>query len=194
MHRAIFPNLCSILAAFLFAILMLSTARAEGVRFNSKFLYTTSDTTTALKSTGESIDTEFTRFDQRYNLSASKRLFPYLNFETGAVYEFNQLTSKTEGNKTDFEEEILRPFAELNLDNPFYNAGLSARKRIREERITDLPDQRADRDEFTTTVGMTPAEPMPFWSLRYSYVHTYDDPETNDQIEQTLLLDTSWQP
>ena len=53
---------------------------------------------------------------------------------------------------------------------------------------------QADRDEFTGTVGMTPAELFPVWNLRYSHVHTYDDPETIDQIRKTLLLDTSWRP
>ena len=194
MHRAVFPNICLTLVILLFDALLLSTARADGVRFNSDLLYTTSSTTTKLKATGESIDSDFDRFDQRYNLNVTKRFFPYLSFETGAVYEFNQLTSKTEGNKVDIDEEILRPYVELNLDNPFYNAGLAVRARRREEKITGLPKNRADRDEFTGSVGMTPGELFPNWNLRYTHLHTYDDPETIDQIQQTLLLDSSWRP
>jgi hypothetical protein len=182
------------LVILLFDALLLSTARADGVRFNSDLLYTNSSTTTKLKATGESIDSDFDRFDQRYNLNVTKRFFPYLSFETGAIYEFNQLTSKTEGNKVDIDEEILRPYVELNLDNPFYNAGAAVRTRRREEKITGLPKTRADRDEFTGSVGMTPGELFPNWNLRYTHVHTYDDPETIDQIQQTLLLDSSWRP
>ena len=193
MQRAVFPYICLILVTFLFDALWLSTAWA-GVRFNSDLLYTKSDNTTKLKTTGQSIDSDFERLDQRYNLNVSRRFFPYLLFETGAVYEFNQITSKTEGNKVDIDEEILNPFVELNLDNPFYNAGVTVRTRRREEKITGLPKTRADRDEFTGTVGMTPAELFPVWNLRYSHVHTYDDPETIDQIRKTLLLDTFWQP
>jgi hypothetical protein len=181
------------MVTFLCDALWPSTAGA-GVRFNSDFLYTKADTTTKLKTTGQSIDSDFERLDQRYNLNVSRRFFPYLMFETGAVYEFNQLTSKTEGNKVDIDEEILRPFVELNLDNPFYNAGLAIRKRRREEKISGLPKTRADRDEFTGSVGMTPAELFPVWNLRYTHVHTYDDPENTDQIQKTLLLDTSWRP
>jgi hypothetical protein len=194
MHRAVFPYISLILVGFLCDVLWLSTAWADGVRFNGDLLYTTSDTNTQLKTTGESIDSDFDRFDQRYNLNVTRRFFPYLNFETGAVYEYNQLTSKTEGNKVDIDEEILRPFVELNLDNPFYNAGLAFRKRRREEKITNLDKTRADRDEITATAGMTPAELFPVWNLRYTHVHTYDDPETIDQIQKTLLLDTSWRP
>jgi hypothetical protein len=194
MHRAVFPNSCLLLIIFFFEAFLLSTARAEGVRFNSDLLYTKSNTTTKLKTTGESVDTDFERLDQRYNLNVAKRFFPYLSFETGAIYEFNQLTSKTDGNDVDIDEEILRPFVGLKLDNPLYNAGLVVRKRRRKEKITDLPTTRADRDEFTGTVGMTPAELFPVWNLRYTHVHTHDDPETIDQIRETLLLDSSWRP
>ena len=194
MHRAVFPHICLILVIPVFTGLLMSNARADGIRFNANHLYTQSDTRTTLKATGETIDTDFYRFDQRYNLNVSKRFFPYLNFETGAIYEFNQLWSDTEGNEIDVDEEILRPYAELNLDNPLYNAGLSVRKRKREEKITDLPKTRADRDEISGSVGMTPGEFYPNWNLRYTRVHTYDDPETIDQIEDTLLLDSSWRP
>jgi len=194
MHREVFPNICLILVILLFDALWLSNARAEGVRFNSDFLYTKADTKTKFKTTGESFDTDYYRFDQTYNLNVSKRFFPYLNFETGAVYEFNQLTADTEGNKINVDEEILRPFVELNLDNPLYNAGMAVRSRRREEKITNLPKTRADRDELTGSVGMTPGELFPIWNLRYTHVHTYDDPETIDQIQKTTLLDSSWRP
>jgi len=194
MHRSVFLNICLILVILLFDAFWLSKARADGVRFNSDLQYTKSDTTTKLKTTGESVDTDFWRFDQRYNLNVSKRFFPYLVFETGAVYEFNQLSSNTEGNKIDIDEEILRPFVELNLDNPLYNAGVGVRMRRREEKITNLPKTRADRDEITGSVGMTPGELFPDWNLRFTHLHTYDDPETIDQIQKTLLLDSSWRP
>jgi len=174
--------------------LWIANAWAEGIRFNSDLLYTQSDTRTKLKATGETIDTDFYRFDQRYNLGLSKRFFPSLNFETGVIYEFNQLWSETEGNDIDIDEEILRPFVELNLDNPLYNAGVSFRKRKREEKITNLPKTRADRDEMSGSVGMTPGGFYPTWNLRYTRVNTYDDPETIDQTEDTLLLDSSWRP
>ena len=194
MHRAVFSNICLILIIFLFDALWLSNARADGVRFNSDILYTKADTSTKLKATGESFDSDYYQIDQTYNLNVSKRFFPYLNFETGAVYEYNQLSSDTEGNKVDVDEQILNPFAELNLDNPLYNAGVGVRTRRREQKITDLPKTKADRDEITGSVGMTPGELLPNWNLRYTHLHTYDDPETIDQIQKTLLLDSSWRP
>jgi hypothetical protein len=194
MHRKAFANIGLILVILLFEALWPSNARADGVRFNSDLRYTKADTKTKFKTTGESFDTNYYQFDQTYNLNVSKRFFPYLNFETGAVYEFNQLTADTEGNKTKIDEEILRPYVELNLDNPLYNAGVAVRTRKREEKITDLPKTKADRDEITGSIGMTPGELFPVWNLRYTHVHTYDDPETIDQIQKTTLLDTAWRP
>ena len=194
MHRQAFPNICLILAILLFDVLWLSNARADGVRFNSDLQYIKANTKTKFKTSGESFETDFYQFDQTYNLNVSKTFFPYLNLETGAVYEYNQLKADTEGDNVKVDEEILNPFVELNLNGPIYNAGLAARARRREEKITDLPKTRADRDTISGSIGMTPAEPFPVWNLSYSQVHTYDDPETIDQIQKTTLLDTAWRP
>jgi hypothetical protein len=194
MHRSAYSHIGVILVLLLFDTLWLSEVWADGVRFNSDYLYTHSDSDIKMKTTGESFNTNFTRFDQTYNLNVSRRFFPYLNFETGIIYEYNQLTSKSEDNKTDIDEQIMRPFVQLDLDSPVYNAGVAVRSRKREEKISGLPKTTADRDEISGSIGMTPAEPFPVWTLRYSHVHTYDDPETIDQIQKTLLLDTSWRP
>jgi hypothetical protein len=194
MHRADFSNICLILIIFLFDVLWLSNARADGVRFNSDLLYTKANTSTKLKTTGESFDSDYYQLDQTYNLNVSRRFYPYLNFETGAVYEYNQLSSDSQGNKVDVDEQILNPFVQLDLDNPLYNAGMAVRSRRREEKITGIPKTQDNRDEITGSVGMTPGDIFPNWNLRYSHIHTYDDPETIDEIQKTLLLDTSWRP
>ena len=194
MHRADFSNICLILIIFLFDALWLSNARADGVRFNSDLLYNKAKTSTKLKTTGESFDSDYYQLDQTYNLNVSRRFYPYLNFETGAVYEYNKLSSDSQGNKVDVDEQILNPFVQLDLDNPLYNAGMAVRSRRREEKITGIPKTQDYRDEIAGSVGMTPGDIFPNWNLRYSHVHTYDDPETIDEIQKTLLLDTSWRP
>ena len=194
MRHAAFSCIWVTLIALQIAALLSTTVWADGLKFNSEHNYSQSDGRTKIKTTGQSFDTDFTRFDQRYNLNLSKTIYPYLLFETGTIYEINKLSATTDGDTTDFEERVLSPFAEINLNNPIYKAGLAVRKRRIDESISGLPDTRADRDEITTTLGMTPPELFPEWFLRYSHIHTYDDPETVDQIRKVLEFDTAYRP
>jgi hypothetical protein len=153
-------------------------ARAEGISFRTEQGYSNSDSSTQIRTTGEKIDTSFSVFRQLYDLDLSKTIYPYLNFDAGAVYELNRARSTTENIELDAEEKILRPFVELNVDSPVYDAGIAFRKRQREESTTNLPDTRDDRDEITALLGMEAQKWLPEWDLRFSHIHTYDDPET----------------
>jgi len=195
MGRAILPYICLIAIILSIHAHFGSKAWADGVDFSSDHQYVNSRGTTKFKLTGEKLDTDFDQFNQLYNLNVSKNFYPYLLFNTGAVYQINSTWSKTGDNDVDTEEKILSPFAELNLINPIYQAGIAYRKRRIEEDITDLPDTRADRDEITGTLGMNPPSDLfPDWNLRYSHIHIYDDPETQDQIQQIWMLDTAYSP
>jgi hypothetical protein len=169
-------------------------ARAEGINFNAEYIYTVSDSDTKIKATGEKVKTDFTRSDQRYNLDISKNLFPYLSFATGGIYELNRLVSESDNNRTSFKEQILRPFAELTLNNPIYQAGVTYRKNRIEEEITDLPDKRSDRDEFIGTVGMTPEKLFPEWNFTFIRTITDDHPTTIDQVRDVYFFETRYNP
>jgi hypothetical protein len=195
MGRTIFPCICLIAIIFWIHAYFGSIARADGVDFNTDHQYINSRGTTKFKLTGENLDTNYEQINQLYNLNLSKNIYPYLLFNSGTVYQINSTSSSSGDNNVDTEEKILTPFAELNLTNPIYQAGLAYHKRRIEEDVTDLPDTRADRDEITGTLGMNPPSDLfPDWSLRYSDIHTYDDPETQDQFQKVWMLDTAYAP
>ena len=195
MCRAILLFIC--LTAIIFFVHALGgpDARADGIDFNSSHQYTNSQGTTKLKQTGEKFDTDFDQFNQLYNLALSKYIYPYLVFYSGAVYQILKTSSTTGDNTIDTEEKNLAPYAELNLTNPIYKAGLAYRYRRVDEDITDVPDTRTERNEITGTLGMRPpSELFPNWNLRYSHIHTFDDPKTQDEVQKLLLLNTSYTP
>lgn len=195
MCRAIFLFICLTATLFFVHVAGAPDARADGVDFNSSHRYTNSQGTTKFKLTGEKFDTDFDEFDQLYNLAISKNIFPYLVFYTGATYQIFETSSTTGDNTVDTEEKNLAPFVELNLTNPIYKAGLAYRYRRVDEDITDVPDTKTERDEITGTVGMRPpSELFPDWNLRYSHIHTRDDPKTQDEIQKLWQLDTSYTP
>ena len=90
MQLAVFRYIGFLTILLLFNPLLWSNARAEGVNFNAKYIYTDSNGDTKIKATGEKISTNFDRLDQRYNLD-----IPYLFFATGSIYEYNNLNTET---------------------------------------------------------------------------------------------------
>ena len=195
MQLAVFRYIGFLTILSLFNPLLWSNARAEGVNFNAKYLYTDSNGDTKIKATGEKTSTNFDRLDQRYNLDISKNIYPYLIFATGSIYEYNKLTTETGGDRTRFNEETIRPFAELNLNNPIYQAGVSYRGFRIEEDISDLPDTSSDRDEYTATVGMTPPSTLfPDWNFTFRRTLTDDDPKTIDEELDVYFFETNYNP
>ena len=172
-----------------------TSARADSIDFSSDHRYINSTGTTKFKLTGEKLDSDYEQLNQLYNLSLSKNLWPYLQFNAGSAYQINSTWSKTGNNKVDTEETILTPYTELNLTNPIYQAGIAYHKRRIKEDVTDLENTQADRDEITGTVGMDPPSDLfPIWTLRYSRIHSYDDPKTQDQTQKIWTLDTAYTP
>jgi hypothetical protein len=196
MHRAVSLYIRLITVIFLCHAFLPRLSWAEGLSFRTDQKYTYSNSETKILATGQTIDTDFYRYDQLYDLEVSKAIYPYLQVDAGAIYELKKSKFTAGDLDTETTEKILRPFASLNLNNPLYKAGITYRKRRREFEITDVPDIRADRDEINAVLGMTPGKGFPRWTARFSQVHTYDDPESVDEIEKRFNLDsdyTLWQ-
>jgi hypothetical protein len=178
------------IAVMLHALAM--PAKTDGLNFNSRFVSTTSSSQTTLKSTNEQIDTEFNSFDQRYNLDFSKSLFPYLNFAAGSFYQLNEITSSNQNIETEIKQDRISPYLEMNLNNPYYKAGLAYRKTRVEEQTTGLTKTQTDRDQYTATMGMTPMGLLPRWNMIYTRSITSDEPETVDQQEDLFNFSTQY--
>ncbi|TFG89941.1 MAG: hypothetical protein E4H16_02720, partial [Candidatus Atribacteria bacterium] len=175
---------------FLNAFLSLN-ASADRINFRSKLEQVNSDSEITDKMTGDVFHSEFSAFDQQYNLDLSKTIYPYLTLSGGTFYEILKSTSTFESIETETKENVLRPYVELNLDNPFYKAGIKYHRDQLETKTTGLPDTEKFRDEFNTILGWKPTD-LPEFNLRYNYIHLYDDPETVDILENQLTFDTNY--
>lgn len=181
------------LAAVNAALFVLAwSAAADEINFNARLVSTNSSSQTTLKSTNEKINTEFKGFDQRYNLDFTKSLFPYLSFAAGSFYQLNDITATNQDIDTVIKETRLSPYMELNLNNPYYNAGLAYRKTRVEEMTTGLPETRSDRDQYTASMGMRPMGLLPRWNAVFTRSITSDDPETVNQQEDLFNFTTQY--
>jgi hypothetical protein len=123
----------------------------------------------------------------------SKIIYPYLTFEAGTFFEWNNLHTETDDVDADLEDRTLRPFVALRLTNPIYRAGLEYRRTEINEINPNAPNTESFRDEVDSILEWRPLE-LPQVSLRYNYVHSYDDPETVDTVEKLLEVASNYSP
>lgn len=176
----------------LLGMLLPSSSHAQGtVNFRGELNYTDTDNTVKIKSTGEKVDSESYRLDQRYSLDLTKTIYPLLGFSGGASFELNKRESKTEGNKSTAEERVLNPYAQLTLNNPLFPAGLNYNRLQRDVDITGIPNIESVRDEWGFSLGWRPVG-LPEVNLRFNRIHSYDDPETTDEVQTSYLVSTEY--
>ena len=189
MHRAVFWFSWIPPVILLTSAILPSSARAEGIGFNSQLTYSRSDSKTTDRDTGEKSNSKSYRFDQRYNLDLTKTIYPYLSFRAGTFYEVNTSKSLSDNFKT--EETTLQPVVGLTLNNPLYQAGLQYTGTRRTEKTTNLQKIELFRDDIISSLVWSPAD-LPLVDLRYNWTHTYDHPKNVDVIDKLLTLKSSY--
>ena len=191
MCRAVFFFISLLAVMLFFHVLLAPNAGAEGIRLNGEITYQDVDTTTTNKTTGEKFDTNSYLIRQRYNLDLSKTIFPYLSFDTGSIFELSHTNSETEGTTTKRDERLLQPFVRLSLNNPIYKSSLEYRRTEFHTSTTNVPNTEDIRDEYDAILRWKPVE-LPEVTLRYTYTHVYDDPETVDLVEKLTTVESKY--
>ncbi|NNG47194.1 MAG: hypothetical protein HKM86_08815, partial [Deltaproteobacteria bacterium] len=194
MQRRGFPFLIAFLLVFFSHLLCPRESRSDGIRLVGGYDLRFSDTTTTEKTTGTVTENETTQFTQRYELEVSKNIFPQLIFSGGGLVTFDQSDSTTNGVETDLDTRTLRPFAELRLNTPLYNAGLTYRDTEVKDTGTNQPTTRSFRDEYIAVLNWRPVG-YPRFDATYTRTLTSNEPETLDRVEDLLSLSTrySWE-
>jgi len=164
---------------------------ADDINLNGEITYQNIDSETRNKITGQKFDTETSTLLQQYNLNLSKTIYPYLTFETGTRFELNESTTKGAGSRFETEERVLKPFVQLRLNNPIYQASLQYTRTEIHEETTNIPNTDDFRDEYDAVLGWKPVE-LPEVVLRYNYTHSYDDPETVDLVDKLLTVESNY--
>ena len=174
-----------------FQILFIRNAGADGIDLNGEITYQDIDSKNTNRVTGDTFRSDTYSLFQNYNLDLSKTIYPFLIFETGTLFELNQATNKSQGEKVETEQRVLKPFVELQLNNPIYQASLKYTRTEIHEEITNTPNTDDTRDEYDALLGWQPAD-LPEVVLRYSYTHSYDNLDTVDLVDKLLTLNSNY--
>jgi hypothetical protein len=181
----------AVLAAFIW-VAAASPLLARDVRISGDFEYTASAVETTNKASGDITESEHSRFSQLYDLDISRRLFPYLQFNGGGLFELGEAANDVNGSRTESEEKIIRPYLELLLSNPLYRAGAGYRKTEIERSATDLRTTSNFLEEYSTRLGWRPAD-FPQLDLNFTRSLIYDEPRTSDLVTDTFDLKSRYE-
>ncbi len=176
---------------FLVTILSLVIAagrlQAEGISLLVDLEYLNTNDTLTNKENGNQTDNQFSRFSQVYNVALEKQLFPNFSVRTGSFFELDKLKNDSDGTKTKFRDQTVRPFMELNLHNPLYRAGFVYRRTEKRESASEIPTNKQFMDDYNGTFDWRPVE-LPSINFNYRRSLVHDEPKTFDQTHETLSL------
>jgi hypothetical protein len=167
-YAVIFPVVCLIMLA------AAGSAWAEGISGYLDYQYSllTSETKNI---DGQASSVRTTTFNQQYNLTFLKTLYPNLKFYANGIFEKDYVKTRIDAANTTFKTTILRPVLDLSLKTPFYYAGISYTRRQERDETTGSATATSTnvREEYLALLGWKPAG-LPSIDARYSRTNTFD--------------------
>jgi hypothetical protein len=169
-------------------------AEAGRIRFSTELEYRGSDADITNKQTGVETKSDFSFFQQVYDLEIQKEIFPYLEFRSGGVLRLtdSKSTRRTlaEGTqKADLDERLGRLFGEFNLDNPLYRG--SGAYHWTEFKVSDFDTTKITREEWIGRWNWRP-DGFPWLDLQYNNFSAHDDARTRDSRNERFLLESRY--
>ena len=160
------------IAGFGHALLSAKAASADSLRGIVDFGYATNDSKTA-DSAGETTQTNMNSFTQRYRLFMNKTFFPNLSLDAGGLFERVQTDSETAGLETTSIGTKTRPYVDLRLTTPLYQAGVGYSRREEETKTSAVGSATDVTEEYHAILGWKP-DGFPDWSIRFDKTDTFD--------------------
>ena len=156
---------------------------AEGIGGYLEFNYSNSAINTE-DETGETSKTKSDSFNQLYNLSLKKTLFPNVFLNAGGIFKKNSTSSGTDGENTEGSTIRINPFIDLTLKTPVFMLG--GKYNIREEKTkgSDLLSVTNVNENYNAIFGWKP-EGLPSVDLRFERVNLFD----RDRLNQDTTND-----
>lgn len=162
-------------------------ASADSLRGILEFGYSSSDGE-ARDSSGETRKTETSSFIQRYRITVNKTFFPQLFLTAGGLFERAQTDSETGSLETKTTDTKTRPFFDLRLISPLYQAGVGYSRREEKRETSGFPSTTDVNEEYHATAGWKP-EGFPDWNIRAEKVDTFDKARVSrDTTTERVLM------
>lgn len=182
------------LPAILLALAILSTdSPAEGLSGYLEFEYNRADTEQK-NSGGQSIDTSSDSLSQLYNLNFDRKIYPNLGLLASGLFRKRDISSDTDGTKSDTTTTTLRPYINLNLRTPLYFAEEVYSRNEEKRETSGVSPVTTVRESFISTIFWRP-DRFPDLRLQYSRDHLYDKERSSlDTVTDLYQATSNYRP
>ncbi len=149
------------------------TARAEGISGYVEYTYGRLRSYTEDPVGGVSTKTATDSFTQRYSLNLDRRLYPNLSVSTGGLFERDLAKLETATQDIGTATNRIRPFLNLRLKSPLYQAEGGYDRNEQKVASTGAPPVTDVQENYFGTLGWYP-DGFPRTMFRYFRTETYD--------------------
>jgi hypothetical protein len=186
----VFPAL--IFAASLFPVI----AAADGIGGYVDLGYTNNviDSQDVL---GNSSHSDTNSYTQRYNLSLSKALSPYLRLYASGLFDKTDSATTTDGTETDSTLKRVQPLVDLTMRSPVHMAGVRYSRREETSTSSSSPAAITNINElYAGVLGLyPPVRDLPSVEMRVERSHVYDSEHiTQDVVRDFAGLTANYTP
>jgi hypothetical protein len=174
-------------ALFFAASLFPGIAAAEGIGGYVDLGYNNlaSDTQDVL---GNTSHTDTNSYTQRYNLSLSKTLSPYLRLYASGLFDKTDSATTTDGTETDSTLTRVQPLVDLTLRSPVHTAGVRYSRREETSTSSVSPSTTNINELYSGILGLyPPVRDLPSVEMRVERSHNYD----SEHITQDIVRDSA---
>jgi hypothetical protein len=169
---------------FLSTALLPGTASAEGIGGYVDLGY--SDLATKSSNTLGASRTTSESFSQRYNLSLSRTLYPYLRLYASGLFDKTDGATTTDGAKTESTLTKVQPLVDLTLKSPVYTAGARYNRREETSSSSGAPATTNVYEVYSGILGLhPPVQELPSIEARVERSHSFD----SEHITQDVIRD-----
>ncbi len=166
---------------------------AEGVSGYLNFGYSNLDSRSE-DASGNVSRTEANSFNQRYNLTFSRTLYPYLRFSASGLFDKTDSESTTNGMETESTLTRIQPYADLTLRTPIYTAGVRYLRREETASSSSGPSITNINETSTAILGWRP-EDFPHIEMRAERTHLFDKERAyQDMVRDFIGLTAEYVP
>lgn len=170
------------LSAVWLTCLFLPTPARAGLNGLLELQFSTFDSKTEELLAGGTTETNARSLSQKYHLGLQRSIFPNLTLNANGVFERNSSDVTTDGLETETTTTLLRPFVEVRLSNPLYNASLSYNRREEETRTGGASAGADIAENYNAFLSWKPAG-LPSLNVRLNRTDLFD--------EERLFKDTT---
>jgi len=147
-------------------------ARADGINGYVEYGYNLLNSTST--NSGTAIDTSGSTFNQRYNLTMVRSLYPTLRLSLGGTVQLDKSDTETSGQSSTSSSSRINPNADLSYQGTYITSGVGFSRRMDSSTTNGVSSPISFFDNYNARLSWLP-EDLPTLNLIFSTFNSFDE-------------------